>query len=465
MTIGLKVREELAGADLGDPRLVRRLGSIAESFAASPGASIPAAAGGVAEREAVYRFLSNPSVTLERVLAPHVSATVERARKAGRVFVVSDTTEFHFSSERRGLGVVAGKRRDGFLGHFALAVSADGEQLPLGVLAIKPIVRERRKPKRECYVRKRDGQRESLRWLQTAESTSSALGDVEAIHVMDREADAYELMAGLAANNRRFVIRSAQDRLLEDGTRLSQNIDAAAHVLEREVPVSSRPLHGAPERQRSHPARSARIARLRFAAQRIVIRKAKNSSDRTLPKTLAMNLVRVYEINPPKGQPAVEWRLFTTEPIDTPAEVAAIVDAYRTRWIIEEYFKALKTGCAYETRQLESAGTLMNALGIYAVVAWQLLLLRSLSRAQTTRPATEVLTPSQLEVLRFVDRRKLLPAKPSVQEAMFAIARLGGHITSNGPPGWLVLTRGFIQLLMAMNGYYAAKSIGCCDQS
>ena len=30
------------------------------------------------------------------------------------------------------------------------------------------------------------------------------------------------------------------------------------------------------------------------------------------------------------------------------------MNIYRTRWTIEEFFKALKTGCLYEQREFES---------------------------------------------------------------------------------------------------------------
>jgi IS4 transposase len=46
--------------------------------------------------------------------------------------------------------------------------------------------------------------------------------------------------------------------------------------------------------------------------------------------------------------------LYTSEPIDTAEQLLTIVDQYRSRWVIEEFFKALKTGCAFEKRQLES---------------------------------------------------------------------------------------------------------------
>jgi hypothetical protein len=39
---------------------------------------------------------------------------------------------------------------------------------------------------------------------------------------------------------------------------------------------------------------------------------------------------------------------------------------------------------------------------------------------------------------------------------MLAIARLGGHIRNNGAPGWLVLGRGYYQLLTLEIGYRLA---------
>ena len=122
--------------------------------------------------------------------------------------------------------------------------------------------------------------------------------------------------------------------------------------------------------------------------------------------------------------------------------------------MIEEYFKALKTGCAYEKRQLETAHSLLNALALLAPVAWRLLLLRHLSREAPERPASAALTPTQLAVLRAVAKRPI-PDKPTVQDAMLAIAGLGGHLPRNGDPGWLVLGRGMHDLLLLELGWRA----------
>ncbi|HYP75722.1 MAG TPA: hypothetical protein VER12_07205, partial [Polyangiaceae bacterium] len=52
---------------------------------------------------------------------------------------------------------------------------------------------------------------------------------------------------------------------------------------------------------------------------------------------------------------------------------------------------------------------------------------------------------------------KKLPSKPTVRQAMLAIAGLGGHIKNNGDPGWLVLGRGFQFLLTLEQGWNASK--------
>ena len=52
-----------------------------------------------------------------------------------------------------------------------------------------------------------------------------------------------------------------------------------------------------------------------------------------------------FEKNPPAGEAPLEWRLITTEPIASREQVVQILEWYRTRWLIEEFFKCLKTGC------------------------------------------------------------------------------------------------------------------------
>ena len=464
------IEDEFGGAEIADWRLRERLVTLGRAMDESPAATVPRATKTTAEREAAYRFLGNPRVTLPGVLAPHVRATVKRCQEAKTVYVVSDTSEFSFTGERgESLGRLQGKRR-GFLGHFALAVSADGERKPLGVLGIETIVRsEQRKGHRNNHQSKKDPTRESLRWGRMVKNVSDHLGEVSAVHVMDSEADIYELLSDLTEQGRRFIIRSGQDRVLDEG-HLAAVLETAPTLVEREVRLSRRraqPNRPPTARTRNQP-RQGRIARLLVSSKQVLLTRPKTTSS-AYPATLAVNVVRVCEASPPDDQEPVEWLLLTSEPVTSEQHVAAVVDGYRTRWIIEEYFKALKSGCAYETRQLESIRTLTNLLAVLAVIAWRLLLLRALHRSAPMSPASEVIDPQLLEALaarlRDIREPRALPPNPSVKDAFAGIARLGGYIESNGPPGWQVLWRGYQDLLTWGGGYIQAKSITYRDQS
>lgn len=462
------LRAEFEDAEIPDWRLRERLVVLAETLEESPGESLPRAVKTTAAREAAYRLLGNRKVSLPVALAPHVRATAKRCAEAGTVYVVSDTTECAFSGEERGrnLGRLEGNGR-GFLAHVALAVSKAGA--PLGVLGIDVIVRgDEKKKYRNTHQRKKDPGRESLRWAAMVEHTSKALGDVEAIHVMDSEADIFELLVALQNKKQRFIIRSCHDRLVEDG-HLADAVERGTVVLTRDVNLSRRRApKGKVWANRRNPPRRAREAKLSISCTRVSLKRPKTCTAE-YPAFVPVNVVRVIETNPPDGEQPVEWVLFTSEPIDSESDVAAVVDGYRRRWLIEEYFKALKTGCAYEKRELESLRTLTNLLAILSVIAWRLLALRALHRQNADKLATELVEPELLQALaaRLLDigERKQLPTPVTVGAFMTGIARLGGHITSNGEPGWQVLWRGYQDLLIWGGGFLRGRSITYSDQS
>ena len=61
--------------------------------------------------------------------------------------------------------------------------------------------------------------------------------------------------------------------------------------------------------------------------------------------SLKLNVVSVWEPEPPGDEKGIERLLYTSEPVDNPEQMFQVVDWYRARWCIEEYFKALKQGC------------------------------------------------------------------------------------------------------------------------
>jgi DDE family transposase len=107
--------------------------------------------------------------------------------------------------------------------------------------------------------------------------------------------------------------------------------------------------------------------------------------------------VRCWEAG--KRKNALEWVLFTTVPVTDAAMALERIEWYRARWVVEEYHKALKTGCAREQRQLHDAPGLLALLGLLAIVAVRLLQLRTLARTAPDTPASAVVEPELLETV------------------------------------------------------------------
>lgn len=445
-------RGEFAQAELGDRRLNARLDQIVAALEAAPERSFPSATASDAELEGVYRFFQNERVTLDRLLAPHLAATVHRAALVRRVVVVHDTTEFRYEGVKRreGLGLLA-RDGQGFFGHFALALDA-ADRAPLGLAGVLAFVREPMRRVRKGTRSAKRPQRESVRWGELITDVQQRMAHVVPIHVMDREADDFALFSELAAAGVRFVVRMSAARkrtavtpAYAQPTAVGAVLRTAPIVATREVRLSPRAGHRGGQSERVHPVRAGRVATLTIAAQHVELQPPKW---RKRASSLALNVVRVVEQGPPAGEAPVEWLLVTTEPVDTPEHILEIVDAYRARWTIEEYFKALKLGCAIERRQLESLHALLAALGVFAPLAVRLLALRSYARTAPTAPALCVVTADELTALRAIGRTPL-SATPTVADVLLAIAALGGHLKRNGDPGWQVLARGLEKLSLA----------------
>lgn len=440
---------EFANADLGDRRLDKRLAMIVNRAATSPSATFPKMVPSVAEREALYRFVENDRVAWRTILAPHGEATAQRCRDAGVVRVAHDTSWFTFSGERHGLGAVASSRNEGFAGHFSLAVGVDEQRPPLGVLAVSTFVRpsapvastkQARAAKHRASRLKDRSEKESVRWMNGVREAEKLVGpNAACIHVMDQEADNFAILADLVAEGCRFVVRGSVDRRLDQRGRRHVNdaLDEVTAEAFRTVPLTARV-----KPTRGHPSRQEREAKLMIRATAIVLPRPTHAQHAT--KVVALNVVHVFEPSAPDGVEPIEWTLYTTEPIDSSEAVTAVVDHYRARWRIEEYFKALKTGCEFEKRQLTTYRSLQRAMALLVPIAWHLLALRTVARVAGGTPASALVDRVQLDVLRALSPSSKIPSsRPTARDVMRAVADIGGHVRQNGDPGWLVLGRGY----------------------
>jgi hypothetical protein len=439
--------DEFAGADLGDPRRNDRLIALAKRMGRQPEASFPKALSS-AELEAAYRFFNNVKVQPSEILEPHVRQTLQRMADAVTL-VVHDSSTVSFTSEgyRDGLVSLQGGKQE-FVVHCSLAVRADGSRTPLGVLVAShhlPV--------------KTDEKRLQERWSQHVRAVHAlGLPSASVVHLMDREADDYEVLELMRCMNGRFVVRVQHNRRLVEDGHLRDTLEESVCVAEREVRLSRRSGKGrGPKQRKVHPPREGRVAKLSFAACEVSIPRT-TCARQAITDAISLNVVRVWEPAPPEGEAPVEWLLYTSEPIDTAEQILRVVDWYRARWTIEEYFKALKTGCAMEKRQLGDLHALANALALFLPIAWRLLFLKSEARERPDAPATEVLDEDELAVLRAAGRTRL-SAEPTVQEAMLAVAALGGHLKHNGPPGWQTLAFGYMRLRALTEGWLLRRAV------
>lgn len=463
---------EFGGAKLDDQRLSNRLVALGVALGMDPSASIPQALPNVADREAAYRFVNSDKTSPQLCLQPHYDMTVDRAARIGRVIIAHDTTSFGFSGTRSGLGpLLKDGGKQGFYAHMSLCIDASSHHEPLGILNSYTWVRKKPKGKRGRAETRDDPNKESLRWAKQLNIAAKRLeGEVgSAVHVMDREADAYEHFCQLVAQEHSFVARAAHDRVLADvsldAPTLFEALNDVPLAVEREVELSPRKDKGrTPQQKRIFPSRRQRVARLQIGARRVALKRSSYLTAK-FPASLELNVVLVREVDSPPDETPVEWILLTNEPINTVEEILAIVDAYRARWNIEEYFKALKTGCEFQKLQLDSYDALASMLAIYTPIAWQLLRLRSIARTMPDEPGERVLSSRQLDVLKHIGSK--LPPNPTVRDVMLAIAHRGGHIPNNGAPGWLVIGRGLRDLLQIELGWAAAMhALGKrCDKS
>jgi len=422
-------------------------------LARHPDQSLPRAFADEAELEALYRFLRNERVSFDALLTPHRDEVRERARDAGLVLAIHDTTSFAAKESSPNEVGYLNTGKAGFFGHFSLLVDSACRE-PLGVARVELFKRAKPPRARRAVGRRnasgtetrKNPDRESLRWSRGVAGVGAELDRERVIHVMDREADIYDLLAMMVGEGHRFVVRLARDRRVigdDDAETVHASMSTAPLVMERAVHLSRRAPSSAPRARKTHPARDERVAKLNVHASQLTIVPPRYLAASHAP--LSINVVHVVEVDVADDLHPVEWFLLTNESVDSPDAVGRVVDHYRGRWVIEEMFKAIKSGCAYDERHLESERSLHNLLAITIPIAHRMLRLRSLARETPSAPASTILSRGMIALLCAKSRR--VPKNPTVREALLGIAGLGGHIRSNGEPGWLVIYRGLERLV------------------
>ena len=454
-------------AELGDRRRTKRLTSLVDQMGARPGGSLPQKFRNPADLQAFYRLMSKDDVTHDAILAAHRQTVLENIREVnGPVLVLHDSTELEYTKRRslNRLGQIGSGKRRGYITHNSLAVNPKNKEV-FG-LCNQILHRRAKVSKSETRAqRSKRKSRESLLWLKGTEPMPA---DWNIVDVCDRGADTSEFLTHEMESGRRFVIRSSHERCIllghgdpdtSEPAKLKQFVTTLEQTGTWALQVTSKSELKSP-RRKGKKKRVNRIKREATMAVGFAPIQIAHSKRRNGEPTMKMWVVRVCELDPPRGQERLDWTLLTNEPVLTFEDAYRVVGWYECRWIIEEYHKGMKTGCRIEDLQFTDEDRLQPAIAVLSVVTLTLLQLRQAARAPDaeTRKATTVIGRSYVEVLSLWRHQKI-KIDWSVHDFYFALARLGGHQNRkhDHPPGWQVLWEGWKELLPMVFGYMLQK--------
>ena len=459
---------ELKTANLEDKRLDKRLSEILTALSERPNVSIPAACGGHKETIAAYRFFDNDKVTFESILQPHREATEQRIAAQEVVLCVQDTTELDLTKptqQIRGAGLIgSGEKRHGSYLHLLEAFTPDGT--PLGAIWAKNMIRSFERPSLEDRQNRRKKlsskpieDKESFRWLEGYRQTielAKRNPQTSCVCIGDSECDIFEVFAEPRCDNAHLLVRLCQDRSVvqEDSeespehTRIRDVIYRTPVLATKQISVRARtPAVGYTTKSRQQ-VRKSRDSDFEIRACSVTMNAPRHL--RSMYHFVPINIVLVSEINPPEGEQAIEWLLRTTLPISTLAEVLTVIEYYTCRWMIEVFFKTLKSGCKVEILQFEEMNRLLPCLAIYLIVAWRVLMICRLGRNMPETSCELIFDESEWKsTYRIMHPKRALPQKPpSMNEMIRMIGELGGWVATPGKkemPGpqttWIGLQR------------------------
>ena len=416
--------------------------------AARPSDSIAQGASDPAAAKGAYRFVENERVTADLIWNPVHADTAHALGDLREVYVPQDTTFLMFPTleATEGLGTANDVKREALVMHSALALRPDGHVVGLlgNTVWARPPQEFGKAALRKSLPIER---KESFKWLRTMRH-ACALRDrysprTTLVHVQDREADIYEVLAEAGKGSDEAVIRWCRPRKVDGEHETVHRTVAAQPVLKR-MKVAIPRSKGRSKRSAHVTVRSAQVTlqppqRLASAAP------------------LTLNVVWVHEPKPPEGVDGVEWLLWTTLPVGTAKACMKVVRAYKLRWRIEDFHRVLKDGCRIERTQLKTAERIETWLALCCAVAVRLLQLTHWARLEPDAPCTAVLSDEEWQVLWAYHHKRPIPrglSPPTMREAVRMIGRLGGHLgrKCDAMPGVRSLWKGWRDLDLLVQG-------------
>ena len=297
--------------------------------------------------------------------------------------------------------------------------------------------------KGETRVQRLKRIRESEVWGNLVDKVGSAPDGSRWIHVFDRGGDNFEAMCHIQLTGCDWLIRAAK---------LQRNVitDSGEKKPLKEAIGGARPLGGYELNLRSRRGVPGRTADIEVSVVRVTLPRPRHHSPWVKQcgiKEIAINIVVVQEVNPPKGQTGIRWVLLTSLPIDSFNDAWQLIEDYENRWLIEEYHKVIKSGCSIEKHALRTGDRLEPLIGLISVIGVRIFQLKLIGRCQKTAKAKSHVPSSWLQALKLV-KPKVAITSMTVYEFFRTLAKMGGFLArkSDGEPGWETIWHGYQKL-------------------
>lgn len=432
------VETQFGSCRLGNTKRTERLVKVASAMLAQPEQSLPKQNVLWKELKAAYRLFDQDQVTFDAVAEIHWEKT--RQTKPGRYLLISDTTDVdHFSHRATtGLGPLGSGSGRGMHLHSCLVYNCNAKQIE-GMAGA--LLQYRTKvPKKETRMQRLDRKRESQLWGDLVEKVGKAPEGCQWIHVFDRGGDNFEAMCHIRLERCDWIIRVAKfQRNVIDST--------GATVAFREAVGRTQLLGSYELNLRSRPGVKARTAKINVSVCSVTFPRPRHHSawvKKCGITELKMNVVIVQEVGTCTGATPIRWVLMTSLPVTTLSQAWQVIEDYENRWLIEEYHKALKTGCSIELHSLRTAERLEPLIGLIGVLGIRLFQMKLLGRSQPDIKAATHIPSCWLKALKLI-RPTVKITELSVYEFFRELAKLGGFLArkGDGEPGWQTIWHGY----------------------
>lgn len=437
-------------SQFGDARRNIRAISLAKSLLNRPNGSLPCQTENWANLKGAYRLLNSNQVSHSKLQKIHWKNTLEEATRSEKtILLIQDTSELDYSSKKKtkDLGAIGNHVGRGIMIHTCLAVEFDIKpERILGLANQQTWIRNTDSlQKIETIKQRHSRDNEGLLWKKALIEISTIIqSSAKFVSVGDRGNDIFDFMKFCKEGNWNYLVRAKHNRVIMKNDQKHKLFDYVKtfEVKAKKIII----LKNSNEKKEIE---------LNIGWEQIKIFSAKSHSKKSEYKEISIWCLRCWNTDN-----NIEWILLTNLSINNQIDALEKVAWYSSRWLIEEYHKCLKTGCAIEKRNLQSAHGLKSLLGFLGVIATKLLEIKFMAKLNPSLLAINFADAIPLKII--CSRFSFSETTITTQEFWHGIARLGGFIgrKSDGDPGWQTLWNGWLRLTDMISGAESIKKCG-----